>query len=203
MKVERSSSQPLVTSEYCEIFSSRSQTSLHMAVSAGKDFCVDLLLMAGANPNLKDNEGCAALHVACGIGKMRVRPGSTHFRVDEPGLSFPVHEPILLRVVDKVLSKGALPNERDLNGNTPLHWTATNSSSKIAMLLLKAGASVTLKNKRGQTPIYNISKRLVDNAKEWAGYDGRSAHRVPWKDTIVMFAMLKTWSLPPSELVLD
>jgi ankyrin repeat protein len=51
-----------------------------------------------------------------------------------------------------LIHKGADVNEKDKDGNTPLHNASTRDLSKIVQLLLEKGADVNEKDKDGKTP---------------------------------------------------
>jgi len=55
-----------------------------------------------------------------------------------------------------LLDHGANINERDAEGNTPLHYAASNHSPELVELLLKRGADVLARNKNGQTPLFKV-----------------------------------------------
>jgi hypothetical protein len=64
-----------------------------------------------------------------------------------------------LRLVDALLARGAGPNARDPQGNTPLHVLAEPDPSErawdrtsFARLLIGHGADIKARNKRGKTP---------------------------------------------------
>jgi len=68
--------------------------------------------------------------------------------------------------VERLLTQGVNPNERESDGTTPLAWAATRTNSEIAGLLLKAGANPNLTNELGIGPlalaIANGSLELVN-----------------------------------------
>ena len=55
-----------------------------------------------------------------------------------------------VRLAGLLLSKGANPNVRDADGNTPLHLAKDGAA--IAQLL-RHGADVSVANKAGETPL--------------------------------------------------
>jgi ankyrin repeat protein len=85
---------------------------------------VALLLIAGANPNIKDDRGKTPLHYTTGVCSM-----------------------------SSLLRKGANPNEQDNEGKTPLHYIASTSNNWCVNLLLKNGARSDICNKQGETPL--------------------------------------------------
>ena len=74
----------------------------------------------------------------------------------------PLHEaasgvPLPLRgqrdTVNVLVDEGADVNSRDVNGQTPLQFAASNGRSDKAELLITKGANVSAKNKWGRTPL--------------------------------------------------
>ena len=55
-----------------------------------------------------------------------------------------------LRLAGLLLSKGANPNTRDVNGNTPLHLA---NAWQVTAQLLRHGADVSAVNKAGESSI--------------------------------------------------
>ena len=89
---------------------------------------VRILLNAGANPNVKDIKGKAALYWAVQAG-----------RTD---------------IVELLLDAGADTDVWIDIGWTPLHWVAQNGNTDIVKLLLDAGAEKDVKDRNGQTPLH-------------------------------------------------
>lgn len=108
-------------------------TALHMAVYRSPLDLVELLLKSGADVRLTDATGATALHVAA---------------------TFDAHEAARL-----LLAAHASVNAVDREKNTPLHATlsfadaTTAGSTKVAELLIKAGADVYAKNADGKSPL--------------------------------------------------
>jgi len=88
---------------------------------------VELLLMAGANPNQTD-------------------------RFEEISLHYAVHYDCL-EIAELLLKAGANPNQTDIWGSTPLHWAAQNNNLEIVELLLKAGTDPNQADECGNTPL--------------------------------------------------
>ena len=55
--------------------------------------------------------------------------------------------------VQAELDKGVDVNAKNVDGETPLHWTASAGHKEIAELLIANGADVNAKNVDGQTPL--------------------------------------------------
>lgn len=75
-------------------------------------------------------------------------------------------------IAEFLISRGADVSAASRSGNTPLHTAAFFRDFKMVNLLLKHGASATLKNRRGQTPIDVISspwsRHVADTYKKVA-----------------------------------
>lgn len=82
--------------------------------------------MQGMDPDLKDNAGYTALHVACTKGRMDI--------------------------ARLLLQYGAKHTETAISGIRPLHEAAENGDIEIVRLLLSYGADPLLTTYSGQTP---------------------------------------------------
>jgi hypothetical protein len=67
--------------------------------------------------------------------------------------------------LQSLLHDGALVDAHDGSGWTALHWAATHDRVEAAMLLLEAGASLAVMDKRDKTPL-DVAKRGVAEAFE-------------------------------------
>ncbi|KFD51430.1 hypothetical protein M513_07643, partial [Trichuris suis] len=104
------------------IANNNGQTALHYAASKNHTDIVCTLLEHGAYAGAKDKLGATALHRAASKGNSGV--------------------------VEKLLAnKDCLLNTADSEGNTALHLACDEDRRQIAVMLVKAGASVDLKNK--------------------------------------------------------
>ncbi|MCX5701233.1 MAG: ankyrin repeat domain-containing protein [Candidatus Omnitrophica bacterium] len=125
-----------------------SSTPLCLAVTFAQKEMVKLLLLHGANPNLKDesSDGLTALHKACS-------------NIDKPGEE---------EIVDLLITNGADVNARDFSGATPLIYLISHGkgNNKIAELLIKNGADVNSMGSDGCTPLSsavgNKDKSMVE-----------------------------------------
>ena len=62
-------------------------------------------------------------------------------------------------VADVLVEKAAIPiDDAGVTGNTPLMWSAIFCKTEVMSSLLTKGASVTLKNKDGETPLVLAKK---------------------------------------------
>ena len=104
------------------------ETPLHTAVQHNHAAIVEILLKAGAKPNIQENyNGTTALHCASWNGQPKI--------------------------VEILLRAGADKDKTDKYGNTPLIWALKISHKDIVAILIKAGANVNQPNKNGFTPL--------------------------------------------------
>jgi ankyrin repeat protein len=133
------------------------RTPLHYAKDGGT---VEYLIRRGADPNVRDAEGKTPLHHAVASGRLwaakaLVEAGA---EVDEDLAAAlrltPLHLAALrgsAEEVERLLSRGADPNARDVLGRTPLHYAAARNRKAVAELLLSRGADPNTKD--GETPL--------------------------------------------------
>ena len=115
------------------------KTALHHAYIRGGDTkdIVELLLIRGADPSIRDRNGDTPLHDAA---------SSRNF--EEMKL---------------LLDNGADPNIQNKVGKTALHHTVERSLKKASKLLLENGADPNIRNKDGNTPLHDA---VLDNDVE-------------------------------------
>ncbi|XP_046671938.1 palmitoyltransferase Hip14 [Homalodisca vitripennis] len=100
-------------------------TPLHWATRQGHVGSVTLLMQYGADPSLRDGEGCSCIHLAAQFGHTAI--------------------------VAYLVAKGVNPNMQDRNGMTPIMWSAHKVHSlDPTRLLLTFGASTTIQDKYQQ-----------------------------------------------------
>ncbi|XP_041366401.1 palmitoyltransferase ZDHHC17-like [Gigantopelta aegis] len=137
-------------------------TSLHWATRQGHLSMVVLLMSHGADPSLRDGEGCSCIHLAAQFGHTAIvayliAKGQDVDMVDRNGMTALMwsayrvfgHDPLQL-----LLTFGAIVNKADkFQGNTPLHWACLTGNHVVINILLKRGASIDAENTKGQTPL--------------------------------------------------
>ena len=90
-------------------------------------------LLAGADLNVRTNDGWTILHVTAGMN-------------NNPA------------VIEALLNAGADLSARDANGQTPLHNAAgMNKNPAVIEALLNAGADLSARDANGQTPLHNAA----------------------------------------------
>ena len=111
---------------------------LHVATEHGATTVLHLLLNAGADPNVVDQDGNTALHYAAGVS----RGGPAEWSAE---------------IIDALVIKGAKINARNDDGNTALHVVAGGgrsdnevASTETASALLRNGADARLTDRNGR-----------------------------------------------------
>lgn len=113
-------------------------TALHLAVKREQPVAVQTLLRLDVEVNYQDRQGRTALMVAV----HKNRPDLVRLLVQ--------HQPSGERTV--------AINAINESGNTALHIAAILDRAECARLLVEAGASTSIRNKRGDTPIEAIRR---------------------------------------------
>ncbi|XP_063812752.1 receptor-interacting serine/threonine-protein kinase 4 [Pseudophryne corroboree] len=101
---------------------------LHLAVEAGQEECVKLLLLYNANPNMTNLKGSTPLHIAA--------------------------EKKLKGIVELLLSKKINISAKDEDHFTALHFSAQNGDESITRVLLEKNASMSEVDSKGRTPLH-------------------------------------------------
>lgn len=121
---------------YKDLINSRSKqgtTSLSMAASSGHVEICEILLTAGANPNIPDEKGLNSMHTAARAGKV---------------------------AVIQLLSKNKpLIDSRTLEGTTPLMFAADSGNVEACKKLLQLGAKPTLKDEGGLNALHYAAQK--------------------------------------------
>ena len=105
-------------------------TPLQWAVKSGFLLMVSLLMRHGANPEIRDNDGCEAIHIAARLGHTAI--------------------------VAYLVAKGTCINSRDAAGKTPLSWSADRvPSPDHSKAILTLGGDPALADAvEGNTPLH-------------------------------------------------
>ncbi|KPJ16263.1 Palmitoyltransferase ZDHHC17 [Papilio machaon] len=137
-------------------------TPLHWATRQGHLEATVLLVRAGADPTLRDAEGCACLHLAAQFGHTAVVAYLVARGVDPDAPDAGGMTPLMwaawkVSAVDPtrlLLTLGASTSPVDRShGNTALHWAIlARNTTAISTLVLYGNASLDVPNLRGATP---------------------------------------------------
>ncbi|XP_043923051.1 ankyrin repeat domain-containing protein 6 isoform X2 [Protopterus annectens] len=104
------------------------RTPLHLAAYKGHVGVVSILLKAGCDLDIQDDNDQTALHRAAVVGNTEV--------------------------IAALIQEGCALDRQDKDGNTALHEVAWHGFSQSVKLLVKAGVNVLAKNKAGNTPLH-------------------------------------------------
>ncbi|XP_053600142.1 palmitoyltransferase Hip14 [Plodia interpunctella] len=138
-------------------------TPLHWATRQGHLEATVLLIRAGADPSLRDAEGCACLHLAAQFGHTAVvaylvARGVSPDEADAGGMTPLMWSCWKVSAVDPtrlLLTLGASTHPTDCShGNTALHWAIlARNTTAISTLILYGDASLDVPNLRGVSPL--------------------------------------------------
>lgn len=142
------------------------ETPLHSAVDREDIAVFQALLLAGANPTLRDNKGRSSLDLAClRQNEAMVRILVVTYSVDvtstnSSGLTS-LHLAEGKAVVDMLVDAGASVHARDKASRTPLHFICSKSNFTLCALLNR-GADINALDRSLQTPLHRLSKGRDD-----------------------------------------
>ncbi|XP_024610218.1 ankyrin repeat and SOCS box protein 10 [Neophocaena asiaeorientalis asiaeorientalis] len=156
------------------------RTALHEACAAGHTACAHELLVAGADPNIPDQDGKRPLHLCGAAGSLECAELLLRFGAKVDGRSeeeeeTPLHVAARLghvELADLLLRRGACSNARDAEGWTPLlaacdarcpspadaEATATHCL-QLCGLLLSAGADADAADQDRRRPLHLACRR--------------------------------------------
>ena len=157
------------------------------------------LLGAGANPSLRDGEGCAAIHLAAQFGHTAIvgyliAKGQNVNVADSNGMTPLMWASYRTTTIDPIrllVTLGSSFTATDnLQGNTPLHWAIQAKNSTGTSILVNKGAGsgqLGMTNMSGQTP----HDLLIRVSKSAVGANGHGPHGKHANTGIVHWLPLK------------
>ncbi|XP_067152353.1 palmitoyltransferase ZDHHC13 isoform X1 [Apteryx mantelli] len=137
-------------------------TPLHWAIRQGHLPTVILLLKCGADPSLIDGEGFSSIHLAVLFQHMPIIAYLISKGQNVDKTDFSGQTPLMIsaqKVIGPEPTRFLLKFNPSLNAvdnilkNTALHWAITSGNVSAVDLLLEAGASMDIKNVKGETPL--------------------------------------------------
>ncbi|KAK1637418.1 ankyrin repeat-containing domain protein [Colletotrichum phormii] len=130
-------------------------------VTSGNPVWLRILLDAGVDVNVANNDGCTALHGTMSVESLSLLVEAGKAEINRRA-TLNGKTPLLLSlggydtgVTLKLIEYGADCTIVDKDGNGPLHISlqSYNSKPQIIEALLRAGADLNVRNKSGQTPL--------------------------------------------------
>uniref|UniRef100_A0A8C8BHS5 Palmitoyltransferase n=1 Tax=Otus sunia TaxID=257818 RepID=A0A8C8BHS5_9STRI len=154
-------------------------TPLHWAIRQGHLPMVVLLLKCGADPSLIDGEGFSSIHLAVLFQHMPIVAYLISKGQNIDTTDFNGQTPLMLsaqKAIGPEPTRFLLKFNPSLNAvdnvqkNTALHWAITSGNTSAVDLLLEAGASLDMKNVKGETPLdmayQSLNRFMVYMVKE-------------------------------------
>uniref|UniRef100_A0A1A9WGH9 Palmitoyltransferase n=1 Tax=Glossina brevipalpis TaxID=37001 RepID=A0A1A9WGH9_9MUSC len=186
-------------------------TPLHWATRQGHLGSVVLLMAAGADPRVRDAEGCSCIHIAAQFAHTAlvayfIAKGVDPDLQDRGGMTalmWAAWKVCALDPVRLLLTLGASPAMVDYtHGNTALHWAIlARNATAINTLVLKSKASLDVPNLRGETPLSMletqagaiwISSKVMERVKEASQ---SSLYRRSWVGRLKHDKRLRWWCM--------
>lgn len=153
------------------------ETNLSVAVSMKIPKTIDLLLKCGDDLNYLDEDGYTPLGLACMRGYTSIVSLLLTYGAD-PNIGDEVSRKPLRSAVRNgdyhmvsLLSRHTDINEVDYRGYTVLHEVAYMRDPDMVCLLLKCGASVSILDEQGRTPLFNCTDARTTTILLDAGSD--------------------------------
>ncbi|KAG7461174.1 hypothetical protein MATL_G00207210 [Megalops atlanticus] len=152
---------------FLNVQNNQRQTALHLAVVTEQPLVVERLLQAGCDPQLVDDTGNTALHIACKRGSLTCFGVLTHYCSSSlPSIltkpNYNGHNCLHLAsihgylcLVESLLRLGADINAQEqCNGRTALHLAVDLQNPELVKLLVSKGADVNTLTYGGYTPYH-------------------------------------------------
>jgi len=135
---------------------------LKKAVERNNLEMVKLLIEAGADCKVTDDNGWNALHFAAignnfEIGKLLFEAeNSLLIEKDEWGESalYFAMKYYNIEFEDHLIGKGTNPRGKDKSGRTALHWATFDGATKVVQFLIESGADLEIRDKGGRTALH-------------------------------------------------
>jgi len=157
-----------------------------------------ILLKAGADAMLKDQNGHLALHFASALGRTDVMELLLPVTSKKDSRNYQNMTPLMLAVyagntagVHLLLKAGAKPNVRDIRGRTALHWACIRGHGAAVVALLQYTAQGQIEDTEGRTCLSwacildraDIADTLLStmNLRTTSGELGRMAKHQLWQ----------------------
>jgi ankyrin repeat protein/energy-coupling factor transporter ATP-binding protein EcfA2 len=139
---------------------------LHTVCENGHTNMIKKILKCDVDVNIKTEEGCTPLYLACNAGHydtvlmlLEERKAKINL-ADKKGKTplFIVCEKNRETIVHLLLAKGAYVDQTDQHGSTALHISCSLGFENISENLLQKGASINKRDSNGNTPLYEACR---------------------------------------------
>ncbi|XP_067012868.2 palmitoyltransferase Hip14 [Anabrus simplex] len=185
-------------------------TPLHWATRQGHLGSVTLLMQHGADPSLRDGEGCSCIHLAAQFGHTAivayfVAKGVNVNMQDRNGMTplmWSAYKVTSLDPTRLLLTFGACTSTQDkLHGNTALHWAILAQNHTAVSTLVKHGASLDIVNMQGESPFSMlqanksanwVSKKVSEKIQEHSSTRRNSCYRLTRDKRLRFWCMVST-----------
>ncbi len=136
------------------------QTPLLRSLRGGMTDVANLLIAKGADINVRDASGATPLLLALHGERENSAPwvtGRKYSYMDDAANRLAWHaarHKAYGEIVRELLARGADPNAKDEDGDTPLHNAVQDGNEELARLLVASGADVNVENAGGSTALH-------------------------------------------------
>ncbi|CAM9249933.1 unnamed protein product [Ectocarpus sp. 4 AP-2014] len=148
------------------LFGAERESALHVAAARGADDSCRALMIAGADPNVRDRRQRSPLHVAAEAGHHRVAGMLLLNRACGQAKTASQQTPLHLAAfhghvlcVSELLLGGADKDVVDRHGKTALFEAAKNNQLEVVHELLAAGANYSLRTNNNRSPLEIAANR--------------------------------------------
>lgn len=139
------------------------------AVDANGESALSMLLAAGADPNVADDNGDFPLHWACAGTALQTRLRFLDVELRLCPAAERSDSGAVARVVETLLASGADTAVCNMQGRTPLHTALQHGVPAAAKLLLQSGAFPNVRDGDGSLPVHVACGAAWDGASAVAG----------------------------------
>ncbi|KAK2690708.1 hypothetical protein QWA68_010615 [Fusarium oxysporum] len=143
-------------------------TPMHIAASNRNIHALEVLVISGADPYLKDKRGMSPAHLAAQVGwrkGVEYLTDTSHRELGRTRDGATLLHLVAIwfegSLVSKLLcSRQGMTNARDGNRRTPLHYASINDNASAMIALLDAGGEINARDENGMTPLHEAIRCL-------------------------------------------
>ncbi|EXK28295.1 hypothetical protein FOXG_09993 [Fusarium oxysporum f. sp. lycopersici 4287] len=143
-------------------------TPMHIAASNRNIHALEVLVISGADPYLKDKRGMSPAHLAAQVGwrkGVEYLTDTSHRELGRTRDGATLLHLVAIwfegSLVSKLLcSRQGMTNARDSNRRTPLHYASINDNASAMIALLDVGGEINARDDNGMTPLHEAIRCL-------------------------------------------